>query len=154
MSHIRTQIRHAVVNRLRTAGSFGLVAPRLRVLRGIQSDQFPVALVSVSDSAITVGKNSPGQRPLQRQVIVSVQLVDIADVEELDGKLDDLAIKVEESLTDPTSLDFGKVLDWTYAGTSAAHEDEAKEMGTSSVTVTYRGTVTTREGQPSTNIHP
>jgi len=154
MSHIRTQIRNAVVAQLRAAGGFGVVDARLRVLRGIQSDQFPIALVSVADAGTAVGKNPPGQRPLQRQVIVSVQVHDIADVEELDEKLDDLAVKVEEALTEPSALGFGKVLDWTYAGTSAAHEDEAKEMGTSSVTVTYRGTVTTPEGKPSINIHP
>lgn len=153
MSHIRTQIRDAVVTRLRAAGGFGLVDARLRLLRGIQSDQFPIALVSVADSAVPVGKNPPGQRPLQRQVLVAVQVHDVADVEELDTKLDDLAIKVEEALTDPQALGFGQTLDWTYVGTSAAHEEEAKEYGTSSVTVTYRGTVTTREGEPSINIH-
>lgn len=153
MSHIRTQIRDAVVARLRAAGGFGLVDARLRKLRSIQSDQFPLALVSVSDSAIPVGKNPPGQRPLQRQVIVHVQIHEIADVQELDERLDSLAVRVEETLSDPASLDFGKVLDWTYAGTSEPDEEEAKEYGTSSLTVTYRGTVTTREGQPSQNIH-
>ncbi|OHV83651.1 hypothetical protein [Rhizobium sp. LCM 4573] len=153
MSHIRTQLRDAVVARLRAGGDFGLVEPRLRMLRGVQSDLFPLAFVSVSDSAIPVGKNPPGQRPLQRQIVVNVQVLQIADVEELDEKLDALAAKVEETLTDPATLDFGKVLDWTYVGTSEPTELEAEEQGTSSLRVTFRGIVTTKEGSPSTNIH-
>lgn len=154
MSHIRTQIRNAVVAKLRADGGFGLVEPGLRILRGIQEDQYPIAFVSVSDAGMPVGKNPPGSRPLQRALRVDVVIGSVNDDVDLDEDLDTLAGKIEVSLSDPKVLGFGSVLDWSYVGTEPPSASKAEEFGFAAAKVTFRGTVTTQEGQPSTNIHP
>lgn len=153
MSHIRTDIRNAIVSRLRAEGGFRLVEPGLGILRGIQEDQYPVAFVSVSDAGMPVGKNPPGSRPLQRALKIDIVVGSINDDVDLDEDLDSLAAKVEISLNDPKVLGFGNVLDWSYVGTENPSASAAAEFGFAAAKVTYRGTVTTREGQPSQNIH-
>lgn len=153
MSHIRTEVRNAVVAKLRAAGGFGLVEPGLRILRGIQEDQYPIAFVSVSDAGMPVGKNPPGSRPLQRAIKVDVVVGSVNDDVDLDEDLDSLAGRIETALSDPSTLGFGKVLDWSYVGTEMPSAEKAAEYGFAAAKVTFRGTVTTQEGQPSTNIH-
>lgn len=153
MSHIRTTVRNAVVERLREVGGFGLVGPALRILRGFQDDHFPVAFVSVSDAGTPVGRNPPSSRPLQRSLTVTISIGSIDDPERLDETLDALAAKVEVALSDPTTMTFGKVLDWSYVATEWPSPADVEEYGFAVAKVVFRGTVTTPEGQPSVNQH-
>jgi hypothetical protein len=153
MSHIRSQIRDAVVEKLRASGAFASCFPATRFGRDIQQNEYPAAFVAVSDSGSVVGRNPPGSRPLQRAITCEVLIAVRANAEDADEAIDDLAVAVEVALNDPATIGFpGKVLDWTYGATSAP-ASQFEEHGFIAATVTHRGTVTTLEGRPEANLH-
>ncbi|WP_427145185.1 hypothetical protein [Rhizobium pisi] len=154
MSHIRTQLRDAVIERLRTSGAFALTATKLRRGLGFDRDQFPLATVAVTDKSDTVGRGQIGQRPQTRTMTVEVRVaLHLEDVDLMNGKLDDLGVTVEQLLADPRELGVGSFKEWSYLG-SADLDDGMAEFGFVELPMIFTGTLSTLEGNPSANLHP
>lgn len=153
MSHIRQQIREAVIERLRASGEFGLVDEELRAGRDLQRDEFPLALVGVTDKTVSLGKGPAGTRRQTRQVTVVVRVGhQLDDLSTIHARLDDLTVVAEELLADPSQLGVGALLDWGYVETGVP-DHAAYEAGYGVLPIVFSGTLTTLEGRPQANLH-
>lgn len=152
MAHVRTQLRNAVIARLKTVSSVAIACSRLRLTRQVQGDEFPIAAVAVTEAGSPVGRGAPGQRPVRRDFSVRVQLAtELA--EGADDLLDAIAVDVEKALADPSGLGVGSLTDWAYVGTGDIDGDAA-EAGLAVIALNWRCAMTTLDSDPETNLHP
>ena len=149
MAHIRTRIRDAIVARLAADGAFALVAGYGRTARPLQSDDFPAAFVRITEVASPAFKSG---HILRRSLSVAIDILESSDVDDLDTRLDDLAVRVEAVLADGASLGVGPLLEWDYAGTTPGTVDLGEQIY-GSATVNFSCSVSTERGKPSANAH-
>lgn len=149
MAHIRTQIRDAVVARLRTVDGLALAAGYGRTARGLQRNDVPAAFVRIAEVAAPAFKSG---RILRRSLSVAIDVLVSSLEDDIDTRLDDLAVKIEAALADQESLGVGALLEWQYAGATPGVVDVGEEIH-GSLSLTYTCSVSTEAGKPSTNIH-
>ena len=150
MPHIRTQVRDAVVARLRTVDAFACVAPFGRAARNFQKNEIPAALVRVSENLSPVGKIRP--RVVRRELTVTIDLLASLTSGDVDTALDDLSIPIEVVLADPSALGIGSLVEWRPVATAPGVFDLGEEVY-GRLTITYACAVSTTEGVPTANIH-
>lgn len=149
MPHIRTSVRNAVIARLKTISGLKLVCSFGRTARSFQTNEIPVAVVRVNEVTAPVGKVRP--RAISRDMSVVIDLIEAAD-DDVDTYLDDLSALVEQVLANPSDLGIGPLTDWRLSSTSSQNF----ALGDSvygSLALTYAASVSTLEGNPTSNAH-
>jgi hypothetical protein len=147
--HVRTQIRDAVIARLRTVNALACVGPYGRTARPFQRNDVPAAIVRASETISPITKNRP--RAMRRDLSITVTLLAALNADDVDTVLDDLSVDVEIALADPTSFGVGHLVEWRLTsselGSAAMGEDVY-----GSLTLTYVASITTVEGVPNSNV--
>lgn len=153
MPHLRTQIRDAVIARLKAGvpGVDGRVHGRTRLLRQFQPHDIPTILVRVDEVAPTIVTRVP-PRAMRRMLMVSVDaLVAIEDdAGDIDAALDDLGTDIEAALSkdsfSPAAAD-----DWRMAGATVGPMAGVDDTY-AALSVTYACSLTAVEGDPTTSV--
>jgi len=151
MAHVRTQLRKGVQARLATVAALSGVHDESRIVRGFQQDDFPLALVGVTETVSGVS-DSQGQRVYTRGMSVSIRLCVEDDVENAEDALDGLAVAVEKALLKSSDLGVGKLQQWRLANTSPVTPVAVSEGYMLSQTLTYSCDVMTADSTPETNL--
>lgn len=153
--HVRTQLRNAVKARLEASDAFARVVGSLNLQRVFQEEEFPAAAVSVTENVTVEDRNQPGHRPVRRDFMVRVNLALLlasSDDLDLDADLDALAVTTEQALADPEGFGIGAVASWEPVGTGEP-DGQFAAMGLATIPLTYRCSVLTTDGDPTTNLY-
>lgn len=132
MSHIRTQVRAAVlaaVTGLATTGAHAYVAHEYPLL----STELPCVLVATSDTAAADSASAPTL--LRRLVLIEVQAVAKATSGLVDT-LDQIGKEVEEALAGPLTID-GRSLYPRYTGSAPADLSVETDRPVGALAITF-----------------
>jgi len=153
MAHVKRQIRDGVKGVLKTLPDLASVHSESRLYRSAQRNEFPMALVSVSESVELADKNPVGNRVLQRNMNISVTLAVRDTNDDAEDVLDDLAVAVEKALLMPSSINAGKLMFWRFNG-SGTMSGEPTEDGIILVQpLNFSCSVMTKDTEPDVNLH-
>jgi len=153
MTHVKRQVRDGVKSVLSTISDIASVASESRLYRSAQRDEFPMAIVSVSENVELADKNPVGSRVLQRNMNISITLAVRDTNEDAEDALDELSVAVEKALLMPSSISAGKLLYWRFNG-SGAMSGEPTEDGLIIVQpMNFSCSVLTKDDDPTTNLH-
>lgn len=152
MAHVRKQLRDAVIARLGTVAAIAGAYPQSRASRAFQNDEFPVALVAVSETASRDGKNPEGQRAIRRSLVVTVRLGIRDDDENAEDVLDACAVETEKALAVSADLGVGSLAGWVYAGTTVIQPYAVSDGMLLAVQLSYTCDVLTLDVAPETNL--
>lgn len=155
MKHIKQQIRDGVKSVLSSIPELTSVHSESRLLRYFQRDEFPVALVSVSENIQTTSNLPAGNRVLQRNMNIGITLAAHGESVNAEDELDTLSIAVEKALVLPSNIGAGLLLFWNYNGsTSTSASASTTEDGTLiAQTLNFSCTVRTKDTDPTININ-
>ncbi len=153
MPHVRTQLRNALRTRLSTVPSIKSAHNMSRHAREFQSDNYPVALVSVVETSAPNPGGLIGERPVTRSYRISVQIG--VDEESVDAEdiIDGVCVDVEKALVLPPS-GIGRITNWAYGGTSAIDGQPTASGALLVENMTYTCDIQTLDGAPDINLHP
>lgn len=153
MTHVKKQIRDGFIRALSALPDLTSAHPASRMLRSFQRSDFPLAIVSVSESASVSGSNgTPGNRQFQRDFQIAVTLGVHDETADAEDALDALSVVAEKALVKPSSLGIGKLLFWQYLGSGAPTGQPTEDGLMLTQTLTYSCSVRTTDSDPTTII--
>ncbi len=153
MPHVRTQLRNAIKTRLSTVPSVKGAHNMTRHARDFQSDNFPVALVAVTESSSPNPGGLIGERPVTRRYKIDIQIGVDEDAVDAEDIIDAVCVDVEKAFVKP-DFGIGKVTGWAYAGTSAIDAQPTASGILLVETMTYTCDIQTLDSSPDINLHP
>ncbi len=153
MPHVRTQLRNAIKTRLSTVPSVKGAHNMTRHARDFQSDNFPAALVAVTESSSPNSGGLIGERPVTRRYKVDIQIGVDEDAVDAEDIIDAVCVDVEKAFVTP-DFGIGKVTNWAYAGTTAIDAQPTSSGVLLVETMTYTCDIQTLDSSPDTNLHP
>jgi len=151
MPHVRTQLRNAIKTRLSTVSSIKAAHNMSRLLRPFQDDNFPVALVAVSENVTQSPGSMIGQQPQTRSYTIHVRLGVEGD-EDVEERLEQLAVEVEKAMLRP-DFGIGRITNWRYGGAEDLSPVEIDCGLLCSQVLTFGGDIMTLDSAPDTNLH-
>lgn len=153
MAHVKRQIRDGVKGVLKTLPDLASVHSESRTYRAAQRNEFPMAIVSVSENVELADKNPVGNRVLQRNMQIAVTLAVRDAHDDAEDVLDDLSVAVEKALLMPSSVNAGKLMFWRFTG-SGSMSGEPTEDGIIMVQpLNFSCSVMTKDTEPDVNLH-
>ncbi|MDX1216312.1 hypothetical protein GOL99_12280 [Sinorhizobium medicae] len=153
MPHVRTQLRNAIKTRLSTVPSVKGAHNMTRHARDFQSDNFPAALVAVTESSSPNSGGLIGERPVTRRYKVDIQIGVDEDAVDAEDIIDAVCVDVEKAFVMP-DFGIGKVTNWAYAGTTAIDAQPTSSGVLLVETMTYTCDIQTLDSSPDINLHP
>lgn len=151
MMHVKRQIRDGFIRALSALPDLVSAHPASRLLRSFQRSDFPLAIVSIDESASVSGSNgTAGNRQLQRDFQISITLGVHEETADAEDALDELSVAVEKALVKPSSLGIGKLLFWQYLGSGAATGQPLEDGLMLTQTLTYSCAARTSDSDPTT----
>ncbi len=151
MTHVKTQVRKAVEDRLRAVvPELALVVSSARMNRPFQTDELPGATVEVAETIDTLGNQRPENRPIKRNLTVTVILFAPSDIDSVEDDLEALQVTVERGLLDGADLGVRGLNDWILE--SASSVEISVEAGLGVIQLRYTAFITTRAGDPTMSI--
>lgn len=151
MAHVKTQVREGFIRVLSELPEIVSAHPASRLLRSFQRNDFPLAIVSVSESAsVSAANGTPGNRQLQRDFQISVTLAVHDETVDAEDALDELSVVAEKALVRPSALGVGPLLFWKYLGSGAPTGQPTEDGFMLTQTLTYSCTVRTTDTDPTT----
>lgn len=125
--------------------------PASRLLRSFQRNDFPLAIVSVSETAsVSAANGTPGNRQLQRDFQISVTLGIHEEMDDAETALDELSVVAEKALVRPSALGVGPLLFWKYLGSGAPTGQPTEDGFMLTQTLNYSCSVRTTDTDPTT----
>lgn len=152
MPHVRTQLRNAIKTRLSTVPSVKGAYNLTRHAREFQSDNFPAALISVTESSFPNPGGFIAERPVTRRYKIDIQIGVDEDTVDAEDVIDSVCVDIEKALTKP-DFGIGKITNWTYAGTSAIDAQPTASGVLLVETVTYTCEIQTLDSAPDINLY-
>ncbi|WP_343314047.1 hypothetical protein AAIB41_02565 [Brucella sp. BE17] len=154
MAHVKRQVRDGVKNVLKTLPELASVHSVSRTFRSAQRDEFPMALIAVSETIEFADKNPIGSRLLQRNINIDVTLAVRDSVEDAEDILDDLSVSVEKALLMPSSIGAGKLMFWRFNGSGAMNGEPTEDGLIIVQPLNFSCAVMTKDITPDVNLHP
>jgi len=153
MAHVKRQIRDGVKGVLKALPELVSVHSESRLCRSAQRNEFPMALVAVSESVELADKNPVGNRILQRNMNIAITLAVRDTNDDAEDVLDDLSVAVEKALLMPSTVNAGKLMFWRFSG-SGTMSGEPTEDGIIVVQpLNFSCSVLTKDSTPDINLH-
>lgn len=152
MPHVRTQLRNAVKTRLSTIPSIKGAYNMTRHARDFQADNYPAALIAVTEASSPNPGGFIGERPVTRRYKIDIQIGVDEDTVDAEDVIDSVCVDIEKALTKP-DFGIGKITNWTYAGTSAIDAQPTASGVLLVETVTYTCEIQTLDSAPDQNLH-
>jgi hypothetical protein len=153
MSHVRTQLRNAVKTRLSTVPAIKAAHNMTRLGRDFQDDNFPIALVAISETSSVNPGGLVGERPVTRSYKIDIQIGVAEDEVDAEDIIDAVCVDVEKAFVKP-DLGIGKITNWRYSGTSAIDGQPTATGMLLTETLTYTCDIQTLDAAPDQNLHP
>lgn len=151
MAHVKTQVREGFIRVLSALPDLVSAHPASRLLRSFQRNDFPLAIVSVSETAsVSAANGTPGNRQLQRDFQIAVTLSVHDETTDAEDALDELSVAAEQALVKPSALGVGKLLFWQYLGSGAPTGQPTEDGLMLTQTLTYSCSVRTTDTDPTT----
>lgn len=152
MPHVRTQLRNAIKSRLETVPGIRAAYNLSRIERIFQTQNFPNALVNLSEAVSPQPGGFVGQQPVTRTYRIDIQLGVLDVDDDPEAAVDALSVEVEKALIRP-DFGIGKIQNWHLVG-SGAGETAKIECGTVvSQVLTYTADIQTLDSAPDQNLH-
>ncbi|MGX9991610.1 hypothetical protein ACS4RR_021005 [Rhizobium sp. Z1P35] len=152
--HIRTQVRKGVKAHLSAAVGDVHVHYASRENRKFQPDNFPLALIAVTESP-RPSSEPPGGRIVDHDVLVNLKVSERTAFDDLEDRIDAMCLRVEIAMASPGDLGFGKYSNWKIGATSPPFEEAmGDETVVWSVVIPITFTVSTLDTDPGRNINP
>ena len=152
MPHVRTQLRNAIKTRLSTVPSVKGAYNMTRHARDFQADNYPAALIAVTEASSPNPGGLIGQRPVTRRYKIDIQIG--VDEDEVDAEdiIDSVCVDVEKALVLPPA-GIGQISNWAYSGTTAIDGQPTSGGMLLVETMTYTCEIQTLDSAPDTNLH-
>lgn len=151
MAHVKTQVREGFLRVLSALPEIVSAHPASRLLRSFQRSDFPLAIVSVAETAsVSAANGTPGHRQLQRDFQISVTLGIHEEMDDAETALDELSVVAEQALVKPSALGVGKLLFWRYLGSGAPTGQPTEDGFMLTQTLNYSCSVRTSDTDPTT----
>jgi len=152
MPHVRTQLRNAVKTRLSTVSSLKGAHNITRLERGFQADNFPVALIAISESGATQPGSFEGSKPVTRSYQIAIEVAVQEEMADPEDALDAVCLDIEKAMTS-SEFGIGAVQNWRYLETSPVHDRPTASGSLIAQTIIYSGEIQTLDSEPDRNLH-
>lgn len=153
MPHVRTQLRNAIKTRLETVSGIRAAYNLSRLTRQFQSQNFPNALVNLTENVTQSAGGLVGQQPVTRSYRIDIQLGILEDGDDPEAAVEALAVDVERALIRP-DFGIGRVTNWRLVGSGAGEVAEIECGNVVSQVLTYMADIQTLDSAPDQNLTP